>query len=101
MRDMNKRAGKFIRIGMTIYLAILFMIVLPNHHHKDNAEHSDCKVCALAHQPNLVAIDTISLFIAIVFLFVKIVPAIIPFINQTGKSFQSRAPPSLILFTNY
>lgn len=92
---MIKRAEKFIILGMAIYITILFMIVVPSHHHEDNAEHSDCNVCAIAHQPNLAAINTISLIIIISFIFVKLFFPVTIIFSHTIESFQSRAPPVL------
>lgn len=34
-----------------VYLALLFTIVIPFHHHHDNVSHDDCPICVVAQQP--------------------------------------------------
>ncbi len=73
----------------------MFVIVIPNHHHIDNADHSDCVVCLIMQLPTQAAV-TFSLIIAICLLFIELVShdSIIPF-NQAHESFRPRAPPTL------
>ena len=77
---------------MALYLVVLFGVVAPAHHHEDGAEHSDCVVCIIAHQP-FIAAAFVSVALAAVMLLIKlfISPSFIPI--STPRSFDSRAPP--------
>jgi len=77
---------------MAIYLAIMFLVFVPLHHHEDYKEHDDCIVCIIAHQPFHVSVS-LALPIVTVFLIVNLVlPSTIP-ICQTPASLHLRAPP--------
>ena len=76
-------------------MAILFMIILPNHHHPDDVEHSDCTVCVIAHQPNLAAVDVIDIVSIAILLFSELVFPVTILFDHSIESFQSRAPPSM------
>jgi hypothetical protein len=78
-----------------LYLAILFGVVIPTHHHKDGVEHSDCAVCVISHQPVVTQI-IVSVFLAVVILFIKLIcfPEIIP--ARIPRAFCSRAPPARV-----
>ena len=89
---MNKRAEKFIRFGMAVYLAILFMVILPNHHHKDNVEHDDCIVCVIAHLPTLTEATITFVLIACLIIFRIFFPPS-TFQGSTPIQVRSRAPP--------
>jgi hypothetical protein len=89
---MNNRAEKIIRLSMALYLAILFMIIVPNHHHEDNTEHSDCVVCIIGYMPTL-AVISFSLVIIAILLKIKVTFSAPILVLQTFHSFHSRAPP--------
>ena len=89
---MSKRAEKILRAGMVIYLAILFLVFVPTHHHKDYKEHDDCFVCTITHRPAQV-IAAFALPIVTVFFITKLVLPSTILICQTPSSLQSRAPP--------
>ena len=77
---------------MAIYLAILFLVIVPIHHHDDHQEHNDCVVCVLAHQPVQPSV-AFALPIVTVFRVIKLdLPSTI-LICQTPSTLQSRAPP--------
>jgi len=77
---------------MVIYLAILFLVFVPSHHHEDYKEHNDCFVCTITHRPAQVSV-AFALPIVTVFFITKLVLPSTIFISQTPSSLQSRAPP--------
>lgn len=89
---MNNRAEKIFKLAMAIYLAILFTIVIPNHHHEDHTEHSNCVVCIIGYMPTLAAISFSLVIIAVLLKNRVTFSAPIP-VLQTFHSFHSRAPP--------
>jgi hypothetical protein len=99
VRIMNNRTVKIIRLTLAIYLVSLFTIVIPNHHHKDHAEHSDCVVCIIGYMPTLPAIS-FSLVIIAILLKNRVTIIARVLVQQTFNSFQSRAPP-LFSFFNF
>jgi len=77
---------------MAIYLAIMFLGVVPCHHHDDQREHDDCIVCMIAHQHSQVS-ASFALPIVTIFLIINLIlPSRIP-ICQTPALLQCRAPP--------
>ncbi len=92
MTNLGKNARKALGFCFALYLAVLIGVVVPTHHHEDGAEHGDCVVCVISHQPG-VAPAIVSVVLVAVRLFVKKVrlPEII--IVHTPSPFGSRAPP--------
>jgi hypothetical protein len=90
--NMKNSIYMVVKVGMILYLALLFGIVEPNHHHLDNDEHADCVICMLAHQP---AQTTVIFTVQIIglLLFIYLVAPAVPLSRQAYTSFKSRAPP--------
>jgi hypothetical protein len=97
MQGMNNRLKKIIASGMALYLAVLFAIIVPNHHHEDHAEHTDCIICFIAHQPTQVSVTFALALVAILLIAKLVLPAAI-LVFQIPVSLQSRAPPLYNLF---
>lgn len=90
---MNNRTKKIINLCLAIFLAFLFIIVTPNHHHEDNADHCDCVVCLIMHLHYQAAV-TFSLIIATRIAFTKLVfYTSKEIVSQATESFLPRAPP--------
>jgi hypothetical protein len=89
---MNRKLKQIVTVCLALYLAMLFMIVVPNHHHEDQAVHDDCIICVLAHQPLLTAVEfSLALLTMMVFINECLFRNSVPFI--CFSAFLSRAPP--------
>lgn len=85
-------SSKITGLFMALYMLVLFGVVAPAHHHEDGAEHSDCVVCVVAHQPFVAAASvSVALSVTVVLIELFISSSFIPF--STPRSFDSRAPP--------
>lgn len=94
MQGMKKRLRKIFILGIALHLAVLFSIVVPNHHHEDHAEHADCIVCIMAHQPAFQTATFPLIVIANLVSIGLVLPGTKPR-SQVLLSFQTRAPPLL------
>ena len=79
---------------MAIYIAVLFLVIVPFHHHEDEQEHDDCAICLIAHMPAEVGI-TFVLSIIVILQIAKLVRPSAILLCHAPDSFQSRAPPLL------
>jgi len=92
MRLSNGSAGRILTLGIILYLAILFIFILPEHDHSDHFEHHDCALCIFILEQSttvllfvLPAIQIICCSAVIIFRSIVILPVL--------SSVQSRAPP--------
>jgi len=89
---MIKRSNIFTRICVAMYITIMFMVVIPLHHHDDGAEHDDCAVCIIGGQPCQIS-DVINIVFVSIPIFIT-VQFLSSFLTTFSKcSFDSRAPP--------
>jgi hypothetical protein len=81
-----------LRMGFIALLAILYMVVIPLHHHEDLVEHADCILCQLSYMASTVVTVSICLTVlaALEVVFLQITTCYI----KSFTSFSlSRAPP--------
>ena len=77
---------------MAVYVTILLLVIIPNHHHEDHKEHADCIACTIAHQPLLFSVPFALPIVGVFLVINPVLPSTIP-VSKTPASLQSRAPP--------
>ena len=79
---------------LSLYLTLLFGVVVPAHHHDDGTEHSDCVLCIIAVQP-IVTSTIVSLVLLVFALVSTFLPRSEPVSSPFIRVFDSRAPPQI------
>ena len=51
MNRKNSSTLKLLSCLLIAYLAVLFAVIIPLHHHNDLDSHDDCAICAISNQP--------------------------------------------------
>ena len=80
------------RIGIIVFLTILYTMILPLHHHEDMREHADCILCQLSYIAAIIV--TVSICLAAIglterlFRKIQILPA-----HCRIFAISTRAPP--------
>ncbi len=89
---MNSPSRKLATFFFSIYLAFVFLIVEPAHHHEDGETHNDCSFCLIACLP----VENVSHFVLPDFNSFPIEVFIIQHSRLLSKPrihLKSRAPP--------
>jgi len=83
-----------LRICLIVFLAVLYTVAIPLHHHADMVEHADCILCQLSYMAATVVTMCICFAAAgiVIFIFRRIQT---PFIRRCTFSFSTRAPPAV------
>lgn len=81
---------------MLIYMAAIFLVVVPAHHHDDGKEHGDCVLCVVANQDFIVPV-IISVVLSAILLYTQSIfrSHFIP--SRTPHDINSRAPPLYLM----
>lgn len=86
----------FLKIFFLLYICLFLGIVLPAHHHSDGVDHDDCVFCTMQnHAPVAEAVFSLPMVTGSIVELPQLpeqyyIPGIL-------SSFDSRAPPALIL----
>jgi hypothetical protein len=89
------RQSRFVVVLYSLFLSLYLGFVLPAHHHSDGQEHNNCSLCIVQHQPSLTEI-AFSIPIAAPFLAEVVLVPDHHCILFCHKTYQTRAPPSLL-----
>ena len=81
-----------LRMGFIALLAILYMVIIPLHHHEDMVEHADCILCQLSYMASTIVTISICLtaFAALGLVFLHTTTS---YIKHFTSFSLSRAPP--------
>jgi hypothetical protein len=83
---------KIFRFGMVLYIAAVFFMIAPAHHHENGAKHNDCILCVLGAQ-SFIAQSIIALALTFAVIFAEIILLFFSELPLVPESFNSRAPP--------
>jgi hypothetical protein len=91
-KNSDNNAGKIFRLCMLIFMAAVFLVVVPTHHHDDGKEHSDCVLCVLVNQDFILPV-IISVTLSAFLLFTQSIFHSLFIPSRTPQDINSRAPP--------
>jgi hypothetical protein len=92
---MNSKIINYLRIGFTIYLMLLFCVILPAHNHENCETHEECTLCVLCIQPAIAdAVFTYCALQAPTFVFITANKQSVSF--RRARFYPTRAPPFII-----
>jgi hypothetical protein len=85
-----------LRISLIVFLALLYTVVIPLHHHEDMVEHADCILCQLSYMAATIVTVCVCFSAAgIVIFMVRRIRTL--FIRRCTFGFSTRAPPQFSL----